>query len=223
MNLLKHIPNLLTLSNLAVGAVGIISILLIPDSSAIWFVAICCVFDFLDGFSARLLKVTSPIGKELDSLADVVSFGLLPGVLMFQKLGGINQLPLAWISLMLPVFAALRLAKFNVDTRQTDGFIGLPTPAMALWITTLPNLTDRFIPNTTSNLFYSIAIAVTSLLMVSPLSLPALKFSSWDWSNNQLKYIVILGSLIVVAWLGVAGVALSVLFYLLTSIFTGKK
>ena len=196
---------------------------MIPDASAIWFVAICCVFDFLDGFSARLLKVTSPIGKELDSLADVISFGLLPGVFMFQKLGGVNQLPLAWISMMLPVFAALRLAKFNVDTRQADGFIGLPTPAMALLVTTLPHLVETFIPNAASNIYHLATIVAASFLMVSPLPLPALKFSSWNWSNNRLKYIVILSSLIVVAWLGIAGIALSVLFYLLTSIFNGKK
>ncbi|MBM3178413.1 MAG: CDP-diacylglycerol--serine O-phosphatidyltransferase [Bacteroidetes bacterium] len=223
MNPIKHLPNVLTLSNLAIGAVGIISLLQIPNTSAIWFVGICCVFDFLDGFSARLLKVTSPIGKELDSLADVISFGLLPGVFMFQQLGGLNQLPLAWISMLLPVFAALRLAKFNVDTRQSEGFIGLPTPAMALLITTLPFLAEKFMPTSSATSFHFAATMIVSLMMVSPLPLPAMKFSSWDWSNNKLKYIVILGSLIMVGWLGIAGIALSVLFYLLTSIFTGKN
>lgn len=223
MNPLKHLPNILTLSNLAFGAVGIISLLVIPDASAIWFVAICCVFDFLDGFSARLLKLTSPIGKELDSLADVISFGLLPGVFMFQKLGGVNQLPLAWISILLPIFSALRLAKFNVDTRQTDGFIGLPTPAMALLVTTLPHLVETFVPNATSNIFHLATIVAASFLMVSPLPLPAIKFSSWDWNNNKYKYSVVLSGLIMVVWLGTAGIALAVLIYLLTSLFSDKN
>src|ERR1041384_8863559 len=142
MFLLRHLPNALTCCNLLCGVFGIV---ILMDSShnhefldfcnlIPWLVWAACVFDFLDGFAARMLKVSSPIGKELDSLADMVTFGVLPALYILHYYSDPDALSggLSLISLSLIVFSALRLAKFNIDTRQTDGFIGVPTPANAL-------------------------------------------------------------------------------------------
>ena len=134
----KHIPNILTLSNLLAGCIGLVYAFngnLVYASYAIWIAAI---FDFLDGFSARMLKVSSPIGKELDSLADMVTFGVLPSVILFQMIGNQPYEYLSYGAFILALFSALRLAKFNVDTEQTTTFIGMPTPAAAFFVSGLP-------------------------------------------------------------------------------------
>ena len=136
MKVLRHLPNALTCGNLLCGCVGIIFTLQDGAAVSAWFVWAACVFDFLDGFAARALKVNSPIGKELDSLADMVSFGALPAIVMFQMIDTIssnNFFP--YTAFSLAIFSALRLAKFNVDDKQKDSFIGLPVPANALFIT----------------------------------------------------------------------------------------
>ncbi|MEQ9008328.1 MAG: CDP-diacylglycerol--serine O-phosphatidyltransferase, partial [Ekhidna sp.] len=131
----KHIPNFLTCLNLVIGCVGIYFTLTGRAPEAFYFVIASGLFDFLDGFAARLLKVKSEIGKQLDSLADLVSFGLLPSFFMLQWLQEISDF--FWIALIIAVFSAVRLAVFNVDETQSDNFKGLPTPANAIMLTSL--------------------------------------------------------------------------------------
>jgi CDP-diacylglycerol---serine O-phosphatidyltransferase len=148
MNLFS-VPNLLSLGNLLCGCIAIFNVIDGNIGVAVYLVMIACVFDFLDGFAARGLKQGSPMGKELDSLADMVTFGVVPGMVMFQMIR-FAQIPvqgvadwqfyLPYIGFIVPLFSALRLAKFNVDTRQSDSFIGLPTLANALLICGLPML-----------------------------------------------------------------------------------
>ena len=129
MNIRKHIPDSITSMNLLCGVMGVI--LTMEGRPDLGFLMMICgaVFDFFDGLSARLLKASSGIGKELDSLADVVSFGVLPSLMLFKACG---SMPMKYITLLIAVFSALRLAKFNLDERQHEGFLGLPTPASAM-------------------------------------------------------------------------------------------
>jgi CDP-diacylglycerol--serine O-phosphatidyltransferase len=140
----KHIPNILTLSNLFAGCIGLVFAFdgnLIYASYAIWIAAI---FDFFDGFSARMLNVSSPIGKELDSLADMVTFGVLPSMILYQMIESHPIPNLGYGAFILALFSALRLAKFNVDTRQSTTFIGMPTPAAAFFVSGLPFWMEQF-------------------------------------------------------------------------------
>lgn len=157
-------------------------------------IGIAALFDFADGFVARLLKAYSPLGKELDSLADVVSFGVAPATIVFQMLvanntWGENQL--AYVSFMLPLFAAWRLAKFNVDTRQSNSFRGLPTPAAGIVVASLPLVAfqypqlNGFIANPACLVS---VVGVVSLLMVLPISLFSLKFKTYKFSVNTVRY-----------------------------------
>ena len=136
MNAIKrNIPNAITCLNLLFGCIAIVYVFHNRLTDASWMIIFAAIADFFDGMAARLLKVSSPIGKELDSLADMVSFGVAPGMIIYELIG---TSPYNWIGLLIPVFAAIRLAKFNIDTRQTFYFIGLPTPANALFIASFP-------------------------------------------------------------------------------------
>jgi len=219
MRLLRHLPNALTCCNLLCGCIGIIFTFSYSTQSGAWFVWAACVFDFLDGFAARLLKASSPIGKELDSLADVVSFGVLPGMVMFQMINTIspsNILP--YTAFVLTIFSALRLAKFNIDTRQSDSFIGLPTPANALFITALPFLTspwDIFI----SWDYFLVAIAVTfSFLLVAPFELFALKLKNFQWASNRVQFTFIAVAVLLLAVGQASAMPFVILLYILTSL-----
>lgn len=215
----RQIPNLLTLSNLLTGTSGIIFLFTKPEWSPAWFVWLACVFDFLDGFAARALKVTSPIGKELDSLADIVSFGVFPSLFMFKLLENSGAGSMAWFALMLAAAAAWRLAKFNTDTRQTMGFLGLPTPAHALFITGLPFLLS--FTGMDSIMLYAGLVSVFAMawLMISELPLPALKFKSMGWTENRFTFSLILLSLALIIFLKEAGIPLSILVYIIFSFF----
>ena len=137
MNFRKILPNLFTSLNLLSGCIGIVFISSGKLEYALYFVLTGVFFDFLDGFSARLLKVSSPIGKELDSLADMVTFGVLPSFVIYELLNPLTDGWMPYTSFLIAIFSALRLAKFNVDTRQREVFIGLPTPANAVFISGL--------------------------------------------------------------------------------------
>lgn len=180
-------------------------------------------FDFFDGFAARLLKVSSPIGKELDSLADLISFGLLPGVILSKLLEPHavgNWEYLAYIGWLIPMFSALRLAKFNVDTRQAESFIGLPTPANALFWGSFP-LIMAYQPEIGQWLNQPILLVVLGLVMsgllVAELPLFALKFKSAKWKGNEWRYSFILGSAFLLLVGGYLGLALCILYYLILS------
>lgn len=214
----RHIPNALTCGNLLSGSAGIICSFTNPEIPTEWFVWIACVFDFFDGFAARLLKVSSPIGKELDSLADMVSFGVLPGIAMKNLLAGTSIGHFAWIGLSLTVFAALRLAKFNIDTRQSDSFIGVPTPANALFICGIPSLIEAFSASWIGSATLLYITGLFSWLMVSEIPLFALKFKNFTWGDNKIRFTFLLCAVLLIAFFQSAGLPLAILLYIAFSL-----
>lgn len=230
MKLRSQLPNLLTLGNLLSGVLGIIWVLDGQLLHGAYFVLLSAGLDFFDGFAARLLKVQSSLGKELDSLADVVSFGVLPGLLLYALTK--NHTDSTWLpyfTLIVPLLSAYRLAKFNLDTRQTDRFIGLPTPANALFLSTLPHLVLHwpFLESWIYTPFALLAIAwICSLLLVAELPLIALKFKNFTFSENKFRYLLLFLGAFFFAAFQLAGIPLVILAYLLLSLlehFTAKK
>ena len=191
MNSIKrNIPNLITLGNLFCGLVAIVFSLNNNLYFAGTFIFFGAILDFFDGLSARLLKVSSEIGKHLDSMADMVTFGVAPGMIMFQmiKLSKIDENSyIAYIGFIITIFSAIRLAKFNIDTKQTSSFIGLPTPAAAIFIASLPiiskyNITIQF----NDSKFLIVTSIILSLLLLAKLPLFSLKIKKGeDWKNKE--------------------------------------
>lgn len=229
MKLLKHIPNSLTCLNLLCGCVGIVFVLEGYPVPAAYFVWAACVFDFFDGFAARWLKASSPIGKELDSLADMVSFGVLPSVMMYSWLNGLSDHAyLPFVAFTVAVFSALRLAKFNIDERQTSSFIGLPTPANALFLTALPFLPGTVLGLTQQTWVIVTIIIIFSLLLVSEIELFALKFKNFAWQGNELRFSFLGVALILIIFLNQSSLPVIILMYILLSLaanwgLLGKK
>jgi len=204
-----------------------------PDLAA-YLIFIAAIFDFFDGFAARLLNAESEIGAELDSLADVVSFGVAPGFILFQMInishgqpitlsGVFNIIP--FIAFLVPAFAALRLAKFNVDEEQTTSFLGLPTPALAIVIASFPLIRTTLYSDRglfymiITNSYFLIGVAVIgSLLMVSRFPMFALKFEGFGWKKNMTKYIFLGISLLLLIFLQIVAVPFIILFYLFLSL-----
>ena len=222
MNLTKHIPNTLTCLNLISGMAGIYFVLEGHISYGAYFILIAAFFDFFDGFAARMLKVSSDIGKELDSLADLVTFGVLPTFIIFRMMMDIStESYLPYISFLIGVLSAVRLAKFNVDTRQSERFIGLPTPANALFLSTLPFLAlyADWVAQLILNIYFLAALSVVmSLLLVAELPLIALKFKDFTVRNNVFRYIVLLIAVVSIIWLGLGGIPLVIISYIGLSI-----
>ena len=221
MNLKAQFPNFITLLNLLSGVLGILWVLEGQLLYGAYFVILSAGFDFLDGFAARLLKVQSDMGKELDSLADVVSFGVLPGILLYSltKTQTDSQ-SLPYLTLIVPMLSAYRLAKFNLDTRQSDRFIGLPTPANALLLSTLPHLVAHWpelAPWVTSPIALVVIAWVASILLVSELPLIALKFKNSSFADNTYRYTLLCLGAFCFAWLQLAGIPLIIIAYLLLS------
>lgn len=208
----RQIPNLLTCLNLAIGCVGIYFTLTGQTPEAFYFVMAAGLFDFLDGFAARLMKVQSEIGKQLDSLSDLVSFGLLPAFFMLQWLieSGSDYY---WIAIIIAVFSALRLAKFNVDETQSDSFQGLPTPANAIMLTSLIFVSFELFEYT----LISICI-FSSILLVSPVRLIALKFTSAGWKGNEDRWVLIIGIIIFLAVFQWTFVPFLIPYYIVVSV-----
>lgn len=229
MRLLRHLPNALTSLNLLCGVVGIVWLIDLRTGSdlAFWIVLLACFFDFLDGFAARILKVSSPIGKELDSLADMVTFGVYPSLVMMLAIrdaGAPNEW-LQYVALLLAVCSALRLAKFNIDDRQTDGFIGVPTPANALFITSVPLLLPEILPQGEGIELY-VLVGLTLLfswLMVSPFHLFALKFKSFGWKGNEVRFTFLALAVLLFGLLRVAAVPLIIIIYVILSLVVGRR
>jgi CDP-diacylglycerol--serine O-phosphatidyltransferase len=236
MNPIKHIPNFITCLNLLSGCLAIISVILGNPLVAAYLVVAAAIFDFFDGFAARMLNVSSPIGAELDSLADMVTFGVVPGLMLLHYLsGGISSLtgvegflqnPVLLVPFLVPVFSALRLAKFNVDTRQTDSFRGLPTPASALWVISIP-LMIEFMPfhmwwnpeNVIENQWFIIGSAIgLSVLMVSDIPLLAMKFKGFGWKGNGVRYIFLIISLVLLIILRPVAIPIILSLYVFISI-----
>ncbi len=191
---------------------------------AAWLIVIAVVFDFLDGFAARLLKATSPIGKDLDSLADMVTFGVLPSFIMYElinlRVHDQASTVIAYSAFSIALFSALRLARFNNDPRQSDSFIGLPTPANALLIASLP-LISVYYPETAASLFSTgllVALSlVMSCLLVAEIPLFALKFKSFGWRENSMRYVFLIVSALLAAGLQILAIPVIILFYVMLS------
>jgi CDP-diacylglycerol---serine O-phosphatidyltransferase len=221
----KHIPNSLTSLNLLCGMLGIYFVLGEEISYGAYFIFIAALFDFLDGFLARILKVHSEIGKQLDSLADLVTFGVLPAFILFQMISeNTDSEFLPFLALIVGIFSAIRLAKFNVDTRQSDRFIGVPTPANALLICTLPFTVERFpvLSDTLHNPYFLIGLAmVMSFLLVAELPLIALKFKNFRFSDNAYRFLVLIIGIICLIAFGLGGIPFVILSYILLSVAEG--
>ena len=215
----KHIPNALTCANLLSGCIGIVFAFKGELTITAYAVLISGIFDFFDGFSARLLNVKSEIGKELDSLADVVSFGFLPGVVMFQLLSqsNITSPYLPYTAFLITIFSALRLAKFNLDTRQTEDFIGLNTPMKTLFIVSLAFI-QRDYPEIINSTLFLIGITILmSWLLVSEIKIYSLKFGTSNWKDNKIKYIFLIISAVLIALLKFAAIPIVLVLYISSS------
>ena len=206
MRLIKNIPNTITSMNLLCGALGVIFALRGSLDIAFYLMIASAVCDFFDGFAARMLKAYSNIGKELDSLADLISFGLLPSMMLYRRLieGGVTGF-VAYIPLIIVVFSALRLAKFNVDERQTENFLGLPTPASAMWCGSLIYAADHGVMSMANMLhdtyLIPVAAVVLSLLLVSEIPMFSLKIKKGSEQNRIRIYFVAIIALFSVATL----------------------
>ncbi len=218
----KHIPNTITLANLTCGCIGILACTKGDLATASYMIWLAAIFDFFDGFTARLLKVSSPIGKELDSLADMVSFGVLPAFILYSLQENLTTGYLPYTSFSLAIFSALRLAKFNIDTRQTNGFIGMPTPAAAFFVSGLVfwPIESSLINNPTSILFISIAL---SLLLVAPIPMLALKFKDYTLRNNISRYLVVIVSILLLVIFEKQSFPLIISFYLILSLLVAFR
>jgi len=220
----KHIPNTITCCNLVSGCIATYFAFQSDYRMALLFIIIGAVFDFFDGMVARLLRVSSPIGKELDSLADDITFGFAPSAIVFEYLSSETEL-LPFIVFIMAAFSALRLAKFNLDERQALGFIGLPTPANALfWASLIVGAGDwmKTTPFIAPNLSLIILTGVffSSWLLVSEIPMFALKFKTWGWKGNEIKYIFLLTCIPMLLLLGVSGLAAIIAWYIILSIIS---
>lgn len=231
----KHLPNLLTLLNLASGTVAIVLTIEGQWQWAVYLVLAAALFDFLDGFAARMLNAYSDMGKQLDSLADMVSFGVLPGVFIYtifkilfmNQAEGSNELSqiFQWIILgsvlIVPAFSAIRLARFNVREQEGMFFVGLPTPAHALFWTALfwQFMQDGQLFGTALNLFFMWAIMfIMAFQMILPVPMYTLKFVHFRPRGNLIRYLLIVLSVIILIFTGISGFSLVVLTYILLSL-----
>ena len=234
MKLFKHIPNTITSMNLLCGALGVIFTFRGALDIAFYLMLTAAVCDFFDGFSARLLKAYSPVGKELDSLADNISFGLLPAMMFHRRLieGGVTGI-VSYIPLIICVFAAIRLAKFNVDERQSENFLGLATPACALWCGSLIYAADHGVMSFANMLhdtqLIPVASVVLALLMVSEIPMFSLKFKKGSAYNRVRSYFLIMVAALTIAtlilkinWSYIVFLSLTcyILFNILLSLFS---
>ena len=223
----KHIPNTITCLNLISGCIATYWALCGIYDIALLFIIVGAVFDFFDGMSARLLGVSSPIGKELDSLADDITFGFAPSAIVFDFLKSqAEQLPwhyLCYVAFVMAAFSALRLAKFNLDERQAMGFIGLPTPANALFWGAL--IVDRgdWIASLPYGVWGVLALLTVSCwLLVAELPMFALKFKHWGWKGNEIKYVFLLTCIPLLLLFGIGGLAAIIAWYVLLSALTKR-
>jgi CDP-diacylglycerol--serine O-phosphatidyltransferase len=217
----KHIPNTITCLNLISGCIATYWAFQGDYELALLFIVIGAVFDFFDGMVARLLHVSSPIGKELDSLADDITFGFAPSAIVFDFLCKFHThlFFIPYLAFIMAAFSALRLAKFNLDERQALGFIGLPTPANALfWGALIVGLGDQI--STLPNAEYIIlaGIFVSSWLLVAEIPMFALKFKTWGWKGNEIKFIFLLTCIPLLLLLGISGLAAIIAWYVILSV-----
>jgi CDP-diacylglycerol--serine O-phosphatidyltransferase len=242
----KHIPNVLTLGNLLCGTIATILAVQGDFVTAGLFVVIGIFLDFFDGFAARLLNVSGELGKQLDSLADMVTSGVVPGIIMFNLLYQSsfknldsqfinegkspviisNDYIFSWISyigLLLTLGACYRLAKFNIDARQSESFIGLPTPAMSLFVISLPLIqeysTNAWVQDLIFNNYFLIAVTLgLTYLMNAEIPLFSLKFKEYSLKNNLVKYFFLVTSLLLLVTLNFISIPIIIILYVLLSV-----
>lgn len=239
--IISSIPNTITCCNLLAGCVACI-VSFHRGAEPLWwglsgiqltwlFIAAATVFDFCDGMSARLLRAHSLLGKELDSLADLVSFGIAPGMMMYNLLvGTAAPVWVPWIALFIPVLGALRLARFNIDDRQTTSFIGLPIPSNAIfWIGYSAWLVGDHSPLADGNIegwslwLTVVLIPAVSIMMVSGLHMFSLKFKSMNPRINAMRYAIIIAAVILVATVGIPGLAMAIVIYIMLSVIDNAR
>ena len=231
---MKHLPNLLTLANLFCGTVAVIFAVQENYINTGLFVILGIIFDFFDGFAARLLKVSGELGKQLDSLADMVTSGVVPGIIMVNLLGNSftntsnsflqeYTLSISLIGLLLTLGSCLRLAKFNLDERQSNSFIGLPTPAMSLFVISLPLIqqyTDIEIIKdlVESSYFLIVTTLVLTYLMNAEILLFSLKFKTFGFKENFIKYLFLLMSIVIIILIPLLSIPIIIILYVVISI-----
>ncbi len=228
----RNIPNTITCCNLISGCIATLSAFMGEIHMALLWIIIGAIFDFFDGMSARLLHVSSPVGKELDSLADDITFGMAPAAMVFYEMGIMEypaflapvQLYMPFVAFLIAAFSALRLAKFNLDERQAMGFIGLPTPANALFWGALLVGAGDFIENTTWMVPVVIVMILLSCwLLVSEIPMFALKFKHWGWKGNEVKYLFLITCVPLLIVFGVTAFAIIIAWYVLLSALVNKR
>ena len=238
----KHLPNAITCCNLISGCVAITFALGHAYKCALLAIVAGAVFDFFDGMVARLLHVSSPIGKELDSLADVVTFGVAPATMLFSFLTDLSYISLVkdidasgfsglgdWIiyvpflAFLMAAFSALRLAKFNLDERQAMGFIGLPTPANALfWASFIVGWGHFLLTYPTIMPILLVMLVLSCYLLVSEIPMFALKFKTWGWRGNEVKWVFLITCIPPLLFLGYGSLAVIIAWYIVLSVITHK-
>ena len=228
----RNIPNSITCCNLLSGCAATAFAFDGNAQYALAFIILGAVFDFFDGMCARLLKVSSPIGKELDSLADDVTFGVAPATMVFTllfqlkypaSLEGWREL-LPYFAFLIAAFSALRLAKFNIDERQTSSFIGLPTPANALfWGALIVGGGTRLTHFEYALPIILVLILLSCWMLIAEIPLFALKFKQWGWKGNEVKYVFIVSCIPLIIILGTAGISVAIVWYVLLSLYSNSR
>jgi CDP-diacylglycerol--serine O-phosphatidyltransferase len=242
MQIKKHIPNLITLLNLTCGLLAVIAIFRDQEAEAFWFVCLGIFFDFWDGFFARKYNVSGDLGLQLDSLADMVTCGVVPGLMIFKLIENLqidSTSPyfltedtwymgfVPYLGFLITLASCYRLAKFNIDTRQTDSFIGLPTPANAMFIMSLPMIRfsyeDQWAGMLVKNPFILLAITIISAYILNAeIPLFSLKIKEFTWAKYKMQILFLIGSLFSFSLLGFVAIPLIIISYVLVSVISNK-
>ncbi|MEG1563463.1 MAG: CDP-alcohol phosphatidyltransferase family protein [Bacteroides sp.] len=229
----RHVPNTVTCLNLFSGCVACVMAFEANYLLAVTFIILSAVFDFFDGMLARLLHAPSAIGKELDSLADDVSFGVAPALIVFSFLKepglaypgfllGVKEY-VPYLAFLIAVFSGLRLAKFNVDERQTSSFIGLPVPANALFWGALIGGGHDFLLMHFNVVCLLVLVCLFSWLLVAEMPMFSLKFKNLSWKDNRISFVFLLVCAPLLVFLGVSGFAAVIVWYIILSLITRKN
>ena len=224
----KHIPNCLSILNLSSGTIGTLLALNGHLIDAAYSILIGACFDFLDGFAAKLLRSQSAFGKQLDALADLITFGMVPAAILYRLMQTYESCPYRpYIALLIVVFAALRLAKFNVDPKQVGQFIGLPTPANAILVATLPLMLQRalypcLVNGLTQPMVLPLLTMLLAYLLVANIPFIALKFQGVSFQANRARYVCIVLCTLLIGTMHVEGLFFSIWLYILHALCKTK-
>ena len=230
--IVRNIPNTITCLNLFSGCIASVMAFQHRFEVAIAFILLGAFFDFFDGMTARLLNVSGPLGKELDSLADDITFGFAPAAIVYSLFQEVHypdfmaswNVVMPYTAFLIAVFSALRLGKFNIDTRQTSTFIGLPTPANAIFWGSLVVGAHSFLVSESFNAIYLfILVVIMSLLLVAEVPMFSLKFHSLTWKENKIRFLFLIVCIPLLIFLKISGFAAIILWYIILSLVTMKR